>query len=66
MERSLYERLGGVEAITAVARAFEDRAAKDDRINQKFAKTNLDRLRRSSSTSCARIPADRAPTRGSA
>ena len=44
MERSLYERLGGVEAITAVARAFEDRAAKDDRINQKFAKTNLDRL----------------------
>jgi len=41
MERSLYERLGGVEAITAVARAFEDRAAKDDRINQK---TNLDRL----------------------
>ena len=44
MERSLYERLGGVEAITAVARAFEDRAAKDDRINQKFARTNLDRL----------------------
>ena len=44
MERSLYERLGGVEAITAVTRAFEDRAAKDDRINQKFARTNLDRL----------------------
>ena len=44
MERSLYERLGGIEAITAVARAFEDRAAKDDRINQKFARTNLDRL----------------------
>ena len=44
MERSLYERLGGVEAITAVARAFEERAAKDDRINQKFARTNLDRL----------------------
>ena len=44
VERSLYERLGGVEAITAVARAFEDRAAKDDRINQKFARTNLDRL----------------------
>jgi len=44
LERSLYERLGGIEAITAVARAFEDRAAKDDRINQKFARTNLDRL----------------------
>jgi hemoglobin len=44
VERSLYERLGGVEAITAVTRAFEERAAKDDRINQKFARTNLDRL----------------------
>ena len=44
LERSLYERIGGIEAITAVARAFEDRAAKDDRINQKFARTNLDRL----------------------
>jgi hemoglobin len=44
VERSLYERLGGIDAITAVARAFEDRAAKDDRINQKFARTNLARL----------------------
>ena len=44
MDRSLYERLGGIEAITAVARAFEDHAAKDDRINQKFARTNLNRL----------------------
>jgi len=44
VEGSLYERLGGIDAITAVARAFEDRAAKDDRINQKFARTNLDRL----------------------
>jgi hemoglobin len=44
VEGSLYDRLGGVDAITAVARAFEDRAAKDDRINQKFARTNLDRL----------------------
>jgi truncated hemoglobin YjbI len=42
VERSPYERLGGIGAITAVARAFEDRAAKDDRINQKFARTNLD------------------------
>ncbi len=44
MEGSLYERLGGVEAITAVARAFDERAGKDGRINQKFAQTNLDRL----------------------
>jgi hemoglobin len=44
LEYSLYERLGGIEAITAVARAFEDRAVKDDRINQKFARTNLGRL----------------------
>jgi hemoglobin len=44
LEYSLYERLGGIEAITAVARAFEDRAVKDGRINQKFARTNLGRL----------------------
>ena len=44
MEGSLYERLGGVDAITAVARAFDDRAGKDGRINQKFARTNLERL----------------------
>jgi hemoglobin len=44
MEASLYERLGGVDAITAVTRAFEERAGKDHRINQKFARTNLDRL----------------------
>jgi hemoglobin len=43
-ERSLYERLGGIDAITAVVHAFDDRAAKDDRINEKFARTNLDRL----------------------
>lgn len=44
VERSLYDRLGGIDAITAVVRAFEDRAGKDDRIGQKFARTNLDRL----------------------
>ena len=44
MENSLYERLGGVDAITAVVRAFEDRAGKDDRIKQKFARTDLARL----------------------
>jgi hemoglobin len=44
VENSLFERLGGVDAMTAVARAFVDRAGKDDRINQKFARTDLDRL----------------------
>ena len=42
---SLYERLGGVDAITAVVRAVVDRQMKDDRINQKFARPNVDRLR---------------------
>ena len=41
MDGSLYERLGGVDAITAVVRAAVDRQMKDDRINQKFARPNL-------------------------
>ena len=45
MDGSLYERLGGVDAITAVVRAVVDRQMKDDRINQKFVRTNVDRLR---------------------
>jgi hemoglobin len=44
VDGSLYERLGGVDAITAVVRAVVDRQMKDDRINQKFARTNVDRL----------------------
>jgi hemoglobin len=44
VEHSLYDRLGGIEAITAVTRAVVDRQMKDDRINQKFARTNVDRL----------------------
>jgi hemoglobin len=44
VEPSLYERLGGIDAITAVVRAVVDRQMKDDRINQKFARTNQDRL----------------------
>jgi hemoglobin len=46
MERSLYERLGGMESIAAVVENFRDRVAKDDRINKKFARTDLVRLRR--------------------
>jgi hemoglobin len=43
---SLYERLGGIGSITAVVETFRDRVAGDDRINQKFAKTDLVRLRK--------------------
>ena len=46
MEPTLYERLGGMDSIAAVVEDFRDRVAKDDRINQKFAKTDLVRLRR--------------------
>ena len=42
---SLYERLGGIKAITGVVENFRDRVAGDNRINQKFAKTDLGRLR---------------------
>lgn len=44
MQRSLYDRLGGQQAITAVVTSFRDRVAGDNRINQKFAKTDLARL----------------------
>ena|SRR5438105_12896170 len=46
MERSLYDRLGGMDAITAVIDSFRDRVAKDDRINLKFARTDLGRLKK--------------------
>jgi len=44
VDRSLYDRLGGTDAITAVVRAVVDRQLKDDRLNRKFARTNRDRL----------------------
>lgn len=43
---SLYERLGGIDSITAVVEHFRDRVAGDTRINQKFARTDLVRLRK--------------------
>ena len=46
MEKTLYERLGGINAITPVVEAFRDRVAADDRINLKFARTDLARLRK--------------------
>jgi hemoglobin len=43
---SLYERLGGLEAISAVVDSFSARCAGDDRINQKFARTDITRLKK--------------------
>src|SRR5438132_4315504 len=43
---SLYERRGGLDAITAVVDSFVASAAGDDRINQKFARTDLPRLKK--------------------
>jgi hemoglobin len=43
---SLYERLGGLEAIRAVVDAVVAHCAGDDRINQKFARTDIPRLKK--------------------
>jgi hemoglobin len=45
MEASLYDRLGGKDAITAVVDAFVARCADDGRINGKFARTDIARLK---------------------
>ena len=45
MGSSLYERLGGKDSIAAVVEGFSGRVGKDDRINQKFGRTNITRLR---------------------
>jgi hemoglobin len=44
VERSLFERLGGAGAITAVVKDFRDRCGGDSRINAKFARTDMARL----------------------
>jgi hemoglobin len=43
---TLYERLGGKNAITAVVDDFVARCAADARINGKFARTDISRLKR--------------------
>jgi len=43
---SLYERLGGLEAITSVVDSFVARCAGDDRINRKFERTDIPRLKK--------------------
>src|SRR6187401_2039263 len=45
-QRSLYQRLGGSEAITAVVDDFVARCAADSRINGKFARTDVPRLKK--------------------
>jgi hemoglobin len=44
-QRSLYDRLGGEGAVTAVVEDFVGRAATDSRINGKFARTDVPRLK---------------------
>jgi hemoglobin len=44
-ERSLYERLGGKEAISAVVDDFVANVAADARINARFAKTDIPHLK---------------------
>lgn len=44
-EQSLYERLGGGDAIVAVVDDFVARCAGDGRINGKFARTDIPRLK---------------------
>jgi hemoglobin len=43
---SLYERLGGLDAITAVVDSFVARCAGDERINGKFARSDVPRLKK--------------------
>lgn len=44
-QRSLYDRLGGGEAIVAVVADFVGRCAADSRINAKFVRTDVPRLK---------------------
>jgi hemoglobin len=44
-EKSLYERLGGEAAISAVIEDFVARVAADARVNGKFAKSNVERVK---------------------
>jgi hemoglobin len=44
MAASLFDRLGGMAAITAVVADFRKRVQQDSRINSKFGRTDLHRL----------------------
>jgi hemoglobin len=43
---SLYQRLGGLEASTSVVDSFVARCAGDDRINRKFERSDIPRLKK--------------------
>ena len=43
---TLYERLGGLDAIRTVVESFVTRCAGDDRINAKFERTDIPRLKK--------------------
>jgi hemoglobin len=43
---TLYERLGGLDAITAVVNSLVARCAADDRINSKFERSDIPRLKK--------------------
>lgn len=43
--KSLYERLGGQAAISAVIDDFVARVAADERVNRKFARSNIERVK---------------------
>jgi hemoglobin len=43
---TLFERLGGLDAITAVVDSFVGRCADDPRINAKFVRTDIPRLKK--------------------
>jgi hemoglobin len=45
-QKSLYDRLGGKDAIVAVVDDFVGNVAADNRINRYFAKTDISRLKR--------------------
>lgn len=44
-DKSLYERLGGEGAVSAVIDDFVGRVAADERVNKKFAKSDIERVK---------------------
>lgn len=44
-EKTLYDKIGGTDGITTVVEAFLANVGADDRINARFANTNLDNLK---------------------
>jgi hemoglobin len=44
--KSLYDRLGGLDAINAAVDSWVARVAADDRINRKFERTDIPRLKK--------------------